>query len=110
MESHSNNLEQELDIFDKYYFKNGEIYDETNKIIINTVNQDSCVICLDDYNNNDTLILLKCNHYFHEICGKDWLRVKRECPICREKIELECDKHEEIIIDVNDISINNYEF
>jgi hypothetical protein len=27
-----------------------------------------------------------CNHKFHEVCLRDWLNIKLECPTCRTEI------------------------
>lgn len=47
-----------------------------------------CPICLEDFAENDAEILrtLKCQHYFHRACLKDWLQVNRDCPLCREDL------------------------
>jgi hypothetical protein len=42
-----------------------------------------CSICLDEYNENDSITILKCNHYFHEYCLEDWFYKKENCPLCR---------------------------
>ncbi len=47
----------------------------------------SCNICLDEYQDDDTIMLLKCNHYFHQDCIKPWLgENSNKCPICREEV------------------------
>ena len=45
-----------------------------------------CPICLIDFEpTDDSIIVFDCDakHYFHEKCGKEWLQVKTECPLCR---------------------------
>ena len=44
----------------------------------------TCVICTDDINKGDKILMLRCKHYFHADCVKDWLIVKLSCPYCRE--------------------------
>ena len=58
--------------------------------IINIYDPDknNCIICLQDY-NNDNRIDLKCNHSFHKVCLNKWKQRKDECPICRRKIAIE---------------------
>lgn len=46
----------------------------------------SCPICLDEYKEGDILRGLYCSHQFHEICLKEWVKKKRECPLCKTKI------------------------
>ncbi|OMJ26415.1 putative RING finger protein [Smittium culicis] len=42
-----------------------------------------CGICMDEYAESDTAIVLECHHEFHEDCILKWLRVNGTCPICR---------------------------
>ncbi|OMJ28200.1 E3 ubiquitin-protein ligase [Smittium culicis] len=42
-----------------------------------------CGICMDEYVESDTAIVLECHHEFHEDCILKWLRVNGTCPICR---------------------------
>ncbi|KAI3962564.1 hypothetical protein MKW92_052523 [Papaver armeniacum] len=43
-----------------------------------------CSICLENYDNNDTLRLLpNCGHLFHLNCVDPWLLQHPSCPICR---------------------------
>lgn len=45
----------------------------------------SCNICLSNYDINDNLIKLPCNHYFHKDCISNWLcKENVNCPICRK--------------------------
>lgn len=45
---------------------------------------DDCVICMDNYINNDIVIDLPCHHKFHEKCIENWLKNNSyKCPICR---------------------------
>ena len=43
-----------------------------------------CCICLND-NNNDMMIT-KCNHHIHKNCLTKWLNINCSCPMCRTKI------------------------
>lgn len=47
---------------------------------------DKCVICLDDYKPIDAMKLLKCGHYFHEKCIKEWEKKQKKCPTCKAVI------------------------
>ena len=53
--------------------------DETQKI--------ECSICLVDFENQDDVVLLDCNHMFHNTCILEWCSHKADCPNCREKIK-----------------------
>jgi hypothetical protein len=58
------------------------------KITNENVNQYSskpCNICMDNYNVDEELTFLVCNHYFHTDCIKHWLcNEKVTCPVCRK--------------------------
>lgn len=44
-----------------------------------------CAICFDEMSDN--IIKLKCNHYFHEHCIKEWLcKCNNKCPICKQPV------------------------
>lgn len=46
----------------------------------------SCVVCMNDFENGDELRVLPCKHEFHLQCVDRWLKVKKECPLCRGDI------------------------
>ena len=46
-----------------------------------------CTICLEDLDKNSSVSVLKCGHEFHTSCIKDWMKIKKTCPICRKKIK-----------------------
>jgi len=54
---------------------------ETNQIM----NDNKCPICREDYQNNQIITQLRCNHYYHKKCIKRWLRKDITCPLCRKK-------------------------
>ena len=45
-------------------------------------NDDSCSICLEVFINKEQLVILKCNHLYHEECIKKWNQIKNICPLC----------------------------
>ena len=45
--------------------------------------QESCVICLSEFESGDALRLLPCGHRFHRKCVDNWLPKSKACPICR---------------------------
>lgn len=46
-----------------------------------------CLICLDDYEEEDDVRLLSCKHAFHKNCVDHWLKTGRNnCPACRSTV------------------------
>ncbi|KAF9613827.1 hypothetical protein IFM89_011996 [Coptis chinensis] len=45
--------------------------------------RDSCIICQEDYIEEDELGTLNCRHDFHHGCIRQWLRCKNVCPVCK---------------------------
>ncbi|MFS7974423.1 putative transcription factor C2H2 family [Helianthus anomalus] len=41
-----------------------------------------CVICLEEYQEEDMIGTLVCKHIYHDECIKKWLKVKGRCSIC----------------------------
>ncbi|KAK8591517.1 hypothetical protein V6N13_031559 [Hibiscus sabdariffa] len=46
---------------------------------------DSCIICQEDYKNEEKIGTLDCGHNYHADCLKKWLFVKNVCPICKSE-------------------------
>ncbi|KAG0213361.1 hypothetical protein BGX33_002946 [Mortierella sp. NVP41] len=46
-----------------------------------------CAICLSEYEDEEELRKMRCSHYFHKDCVDEWLRLHRNCPLCKRDIE-----------------------
>jgi hypothetical protein len=79
-DNNENNLEEPYDI----------IIDKLNYAEINKKNdyKDECTICLEKFNNDSEVSILKCNHIFHYDCISKWGIKNNSCPCCRETIPL----------------------
>ncbi|ESW06939.1 hypothetical protein PHAVU_010G088800 [Phaseolus vulgaris] len=42
-----------------------------------------CVICLEEFKDNEVLQITKCGHTFHIYCIHTWLKKNSTCPVCR---------------------------
>ncbi|XP_075477256.1 uncharacterized protein LOC142518379 [Primulina tabacum] len=50
-------------------------------------NVQQCYICLADYEDEDRLRVLPCNHEYHVPCIDKWLKeINRVCPLCRHNV------------------------
>lgn len=45
--------------------------------------EESCSVCLDEYEEGDHLLQLTCGHVFHRPCINLWLKGHSVCPCCR---------------------------
>ena len=45
-----------------------------------------CIICLDGFNKNDHVALIKCGHKYHAECLYKWLLKRPVCPLCDEEL------------------------
>ncbi|XP_077149122.1 uncharacterized protein LOC143810112 [Ranitomeya variabilis] len=46
----------------------------------------SCVICMTEYEIGEQVIVLPCDHSFHQGCISRWLRSNPLCPLCRNHV------------------------
>lgn len=60
--------------------------DVLRPVKIDLIKQNSCAICLCDWEEDDDINILKCHHYFHAKCVNELLKKHKDCPICRESI------------------------
>lgn len=52
--------------------------------LTNTSMNDICSVCQENFNNDEIVKILPCNHYFHKDCIEQWLsNYHHKCPICR---------------------------
>ena len=47
-----------------------------------------CLICIENFNDDDDVIKIPCNHIFHKNCIKSWVcEESNKCPICRVEVD-----------------------
>ncbi|KAL1363448.1 hypothetical protein HN51_011661 [Arachis hypogaea] len=49
------------------------------------VEADVCIICQDEYKNQDMIGVLQCEHEYHADCLRKWLVVRNVCPLCKSE-------------------------
>ncbi|KAJ6954305.1 hypothetical protein NC652_005904 [Populus alba x Populus x berolinensis] len=47
---------------------------------------DRCVICQMEYEEDESLVALSCDHPYHPECIASWLQIKKICPICTTEV------------------------
>lgn len=55
------------------------LYKETEK-------SQACELCLDIFNEGDSVKTLECMHVFHARCIDNWMRSEAKCPVCNINI------------------------
>ena len=45
-----------------------------------------CIICMEEFQEKETVKLLPCGHIFHDNCIKQWLLKQKTCPFCKSEI------------------------
>ena len=46
-------------------------------------NNEKCLICLEEFIENNQVLYLPCSHLFHSVCILRWLLNNNKCPICQ---------------------------
>ena len=49
--------------------------------------QKECMVCLSEYSAGEEIKTLPCLHFFHTPCIDPWLRLHRECPLCKTAVD-----------------------
>eukprot|EP00931_Biecheleriopsis_adriatica_P121300 TRINITY_DN9638_c0_g1_i4.p1 TRINITY_DN9638_c0_g1~~TRINITY_DN9638_c0_g1_i4.p1 ORF type:complete len:398 (+),score=79.57 TRINITY_DN9638_c0_g1_i4:54-1247(+) len=49
--------------------------------------QQTCMVCLADFQLGDECRRLPCQHVFHQSCIDEWLRRCTDCPICKANVD-----------------------
>ena len=78
------NLDKDLSIIDTSI--DNEIKKYRNVHIFSPYKEKECPICLNDYEDDDTVIVLKCCHYFHNTCFEESFKNQKKCSMCRIKL------------------------
>ena len=105
--NYENNVLNESIVMYKSQERKSDIILNLKKQIYDVSTEDSdnnvCVICYENFKQNDEISENPCNHKFHYDCIMEWGKYKNECPCCRTMINI---INEEIVIDYRDILID----
>ncbi|KDO34781.1 hypothetical protein SPRG_00842 [Saprolegnia parasitica CBS 223.65] len=52
--------------------------------------EELCPICLVDFEDGETLVVLNCTHPFHGECIASWLAQNQTCPMCKRDVLASC--------------------
>ena len=65
--------------YNNQILRNAFFKDLDNKII------KDCIICFNEINKEDDIIILPCKHFYHKECISKWFETSKTCPICRNE-------------------------
>ena len=56
------------------------------KIINNKLieKNDTCIICQECFEEEQTIMILQCDHFFHRDCLLMWFQYQNKCPLCKK--------------------------
>ena len=54
-----------------------------------------CPICLESFNQDESVSVLSCDHLYHPACIYEWLRKNLCCPVCRNPVAPESEEGED---------------
>ena len=90
---------------------------ENIKYKSNNTHHSSCSICLEEFEDNETISKTSCNHMFHETCLETWLNTNTKCPFCRNTLKEESNNlinirnlEDRIDLFINQIQLNNTDY
>ena len=88
-----NNYEKYVEQYKNDYLKNKGItkkqFDKLPKVKYNKEKYSEnyqCIICMEEFEKNEKVTLLPCDHIFHSNCIEQWLLKQRSCPFCKSEI------------------------
>lgn len=68
-----------ISLLPSYKVKTGGWFSKKSKL-------DNCVICHEEYRNQERLIALPCSHQYHSKCITRWLKLNKTCPVCTTEV------------------------
>lgn len=62
----------------------GVFINEATKDVLHI--NETCCICLSQYEDENVILRTACNHDFHKICLVQWMWENKNCPLCKKEI------------------------
>ena len=80
----------------KYQSNSKELNHSCFSFLVDRGINTNCAICLEDYCEDEDIIILDCSHSFHEVCIAKWLqnKVESSCPLCKSALYVENEETE----------------
>lgn len=53
------------------------------------IDEEKCMICLDDIADSSKRLILSCDHVFHNTCIVTWFKQTQKCPLCWQEVKVD---------------------
>jgi len=60
--------------------------DTTENEDLPMLHNETCNVCLDDFEEGEEIKVLRCSHGFHDSCIRNWVIDKGLCPVCKRHV------------------------
>ncbi|EEQ82778.1 hypothetical protein NCER_100445 [Vairimorpha ceranae BRL01] len=78
-----------------FLFCKSEKYETLTVTSQNIANFNSCAICLENYEVDQNVSKLICQHIFHRDCIQEWFQMSQTCPACKKDLWIKLEIYEE---------------
>jgi hypothetical protein len=85
---------EELAHLDDDHFDKGKGFKESDLRRLQVIEfrnfkvSEKCSICIEDFKNYEKVVKLRCEHWYHESCIKEWLSRKKICAVCKKEVNI----------------------
>lgn len=62
------------------------VYQITNPAAGQQQREDRCCVCQCEYEDQEMVTQLPCNHLYHQGCISEWLSGNKTCPTCNKEV------------------------
>ena len=63
-----------------------QLPDVIEYIVDKKIIHQECLICLEEFNEGETVSLIKCGHMYHTQCVYSWFVNSKTCPLCDQEL------------------------
>ncbi|KAJ8768560.1 hypothetical protein K2173_022670 [Erythroxylum novogranatense] len=63
-----------------------ELSKPVESLLLTTVDEDICPICLEEYDGENPKLTTNCEHHFHLACILEWMERSDSCPVCDKEM------------------------
>ncbi len=61
---------------------------DINEYKIESLKEGECIICLENFQKDEIVTIINCNHKYHTHCLYTWFEKKKTCPLCDKILKI----------------------